>query len=75
MCGILSVSGATAPSGPGSPNSRGFQITHNDVPQSVGLLWTSDQLVGETHNTHNRQISMLDSNPQSQQASDRRPTP
>jgi len=23
----------------------GFEITHNDVPQSVGLLWTSDQLV------------------------------
>jgi hypothetical protein len=27
---------------------RGFLITHNDVPQSVGLLWTSDQLVAET---------------------------
>jgi len=25
----------------------GFQITHNDTPQSVGLLWTSDQLVAE----------------------------
>jgi hypothetical protein len=24
-----------------------FVITHNDVPQSVGLLWTSDQLVAE----------------------------
>jgi len=23
-------------------------ITHNDAPQSVGLLWTSDQLVVET---------------------------
>jgi len=22
--------------------------THNDAPQSVGLLWTSDQLVAET---------------------------
>jgi hypothetical protein len=28
--------------------SRGFLITHNDVPQSVGLLWTSDQSVTET---------------------------
>jgi hypothetical protein len=28
--------------------SRGFVITHNDAPQSVGLLWTSDQLVVET---------------------------
>jgi hypothetical protein len=27
---------------------RGFLITHNDAPQSVGLLWTSDQLVAET---------------------------
>ena len=42
---------------------RGFLITHNDAPQSVGLLWTSDQSVAEispctTHNTHNRQTSM-----------------
>jgi hypothetical protein len=28
--------------------TRGFLITHNDAPQSVGLLWTSDQLVAET---------------------------
>ena len=34
--------GVAAPSGPGSPHSRGFYITHNDAPQSVGLLWTSD---------------------------------
>jgi hypothetical protein len=27
---------------------RGFLITHNDAPQSVGVLWTSDQLVAET---------------------------
>ena len=26
----------------------GFLITHNDTPQSVGLLWTSDQPVAET---------------------------
>jgi hypothetical protein len=25
-----------------------FQITHNDAAQSVGLFWTSDQLVTET---------------------------
>jgi hypothetical protein len=25
-----------------------FEITHNDAPQSVGLLWTSDQLVAKT---------------------------
>ena len=26
----------------------GFYITLSDVPQSVGLLWTSGQLVAET---------------------------
>ena len=26
----------------------GFYITHNDTPQSAGLLWTGDQLVAET---------------------------
>jgi len=43
--------------------------TH-DAPQSVGLLWTSDQLVAET----STQISMTrwDSNPRSQQVSGRR---
>jgi hypothetical protein len=30
------------------PRPRGFSIIHNDAPQSVGLLWTSDQLVAET---------------------------
>jgi len=25
-----------------------FLITHSDAAQSVGLLWTSDQLVAET---------------------------
>jgi hypothetical protein len=27
---------------------QGFLITHNNAPQSVGLLWTSDQSVAET---------------------------
>jgi hypothetical protein len=40
--------------------SRCFLITHNDAPQSVGLLWTSDQLVAENstwqHTTHTRNI-------------------
>jgi hypothetical protein len=30
------------------PHSRGSEITHKEAPQSVGLLWTSDQLVAET---------------------------
>ena len=25
-----------------------LDLTHNDATQSVGLLWTSDQLVAET---------------------------
>jgi hypothetical protein len=28
--------------------SQGFLITHNYTPQSVALVWTSDQLVAET---------------------------
>jgi len=36
---------------------------HSDTPHTVGLHWTSDQLVAETststtHNTHKRQASM-----------------
>jgi hypothetical protein len=30
------------------PPSGGSEITHKDTPQSVGLLWTSDQPVAET---------------------------
>jgi hypothetical protein len=38
-------------------------ITQSDAPQSVGLLWTSDQSVRRdlyltTHNIHNRQTFM-----------------
>jgi hypothetical protein len=40
--------GAAAQRGSWPPHSRGFLITHNDAPQSVELLWTSDQLVAET---------------------------
>jgi hypothetical protein len=41
-------SGSAAQRGLWPPRSRGLVITHNDAPQSVGLLWTSDQLVAET---------------------------
>jgi len=34
--------GAQRPQGPGPPHSRGFYFTHNDTPQSLGLLWASD---------------------------------
>ena len=55
--------------------------TH-DVPQSVGLLWTSDQLVAETSawqhttlKTDRHPCPRWDSSPQYHQASGRRPTP
>ena len=35
-------------SGSRPPHNRGFMITNNDAPQSVGLLWTSDQPEVET---------------------------
>jgi hypothetical protein len=56
--------------------------SHSDTPQFVGLLWTSSQPVAETstwqHTTLSRDrhpCPRRDSNPQSQQASGRRPTP
>jgi hypothetical protein len=30
-------------------------MTHNDSPQSVGILWMSDQLVAETSDTQHSQ--------------------
>jgi hypothetical protein len=55
---------------------------HSDTPHSVGLLWTSDRLVAETttwqHTTLTRDRPprrRRDSNPQSQQVSERRATP
>jgi len=73
---VFFVSGATAPNGTGPPHSRGFWITHNNATQSVGLLWTSDQLVAETSTwqhttltTDKHPWTRWDSNPQSLQAS------
>ena len=74
--------GAAAQRGPWPPHSWGFLITHNDASQSVWLLWTSDQLVAETSawqhttlTTDKHPCPRWDSNPRSQQASGRRPTP
>ena len=42
--------GATAPQGErASSFTRFLEHTHKDSPQSVGLLWTSDQLVAKTY--------------------------
>ena len=66
------------PSGPWPPHSRGFYITHNDTQQSVGLLWTGDQLVSQTSTWQHTTLTTdkhpcfrWDSNPQSLQASGR----
>jgi hypothetical protein len=45
---IIIFSGSAAQRGLWPPRSRGFVITHNDMPQSVELLWTSDDFVAET---------------------------
>ena len=62
--------------------SRFLDHTHNDTPQSVGLLWTSYQSVAETSTwqyttltTDKHPCLRWDSDPRSQQASGRRPTP
>ena len=76
------VGGGRRPlSGPGPPHLQSFYIIHNDAPQSVGLLWTSDQLVAQTSTwqhttliTDRHPCQRWDSNPQSQQTSGRRPT-
>ena len=55
--------------------------SHSGTLQSVGILWTSDQHVAETSTwqykilTTERHDARWDSNPQSQLASGRRPTP
>ena len=74
--------GAATQRGSWPRHSWGFYITHNDAPQSVGLLWTSDQLVAETSTWQHTTLTTdkhpclrWDSNPQSQQESGRRPTP
>jgi hypothetical protein len=72
---LFIFSGSAAQCGLWPPHSRGFLITH-DAPQSVGLLWTSDQLVTETstwqnttHTTDKHPSPQWDSNPWSQQES------
>ena len=78
---LIFLFGATARSWPWPPHSQGFQITHN-APHSVWLLWTIDQPVAETSTwqhttltTDRHPCPRWDSNPQSQQASGRKPTP
>ena len=65
-----------------SSSFTGFLDHTHDAPQSVRLLWTSDQLVAETSTWQHTTLTpdkhpcpRSDSNPQSQQASGHRPTP
>jgi hypothetical protein len=44
---IIVISGTSAQRGLWPPRPRGFLITQNDAQQSIGVLWTSDQLVAE----------------------------
>jgi hypothetical protein len=45
---IIIFSGSAAQRGIWPPRPPGLLTTHNDAPQSIGLFWTSDQLVAET---------------------------
>jgi len=73
--------GATTANGPGPPHFWGFTITfrHTTLGRTPLDEWPARHrgLYLTTHNTHKRQTSMprRDSNPQSQQASGRKPTP
>jgi len=71
--------GTTAPVGQGLL-IIGDSRSHSDTPHSVGLSWTSDQPDTENFAWQHRTLTRhpcprQDSNTQSQQASDRRPTP
>jgi hypothetical protein len=44
---IIIISGSAAQRGLWPSRSRGLLITHNDAPQLVVLLWTSDQPVAD----------------------------
>jgi hypothetical protein len=48
MCFFSFSHGAAAQRGLWPPHSRGFRDHTHEPPQSVGLLWTSDQSVAET---------------------------
>jgi hypothetical protein len=64
-----------------APHYRGLTITLRHTPHSVGPLWTSDQptqrpLPDDTQHLQETDIHAVGgSNPQSQKANDRRPTP
>jgi hypothetical protein len=78
-----SANGTTSLGGTWPPLfSRLHDHTHLDTPNSVGLLWTSDQPDAETSTRQHKTLTrdrhpcpQRDSKPQSQKANVRRPTP
>jgi hypothetical protein len=48
LFGMYFSCGAATQREPWPPHYSGFYMTHSNIPQSAGLLWTSDQLVAET---------------------------
>jgi len=61
------------PAGQGPPIIEASR-SHSDISQSVGLLWKTDRPIAETCTWQHTVLPRRDSNPQSQQASGRRPT-
>ena len=81
ICLFVCSFGVTAPLPPGGLLMHEVSRSHTNAPQSVGLLWTSDQPVAETSTWQHTTLTLdkypcpqWDSNPQSEQASGRRPT-
>jgi hypothetical protein len=68
-------SGSAAQRGVWPPRSRGFVITHNDAPRSVGLLAQTSTWQHTTQTRNKHPCPWWDSNPWSKQTSSRRPTP
>jgi hypothetical protein len=57
-CRLFFSNIATAPSGPGTPNYRGFTITLRHTQDSSGRVISPTQRPLTTHNTHNTQTSI-----------------
>jgi len=50
--------GVTTPSVTGPPHYRGFMITYNYAPQSVGILSTKDQLLAEISTWQHKKLTI-----------------
>ena len=59
MSKTLFSCGAAGQRGPCPPHSWGFCITRNDTPQSVGLIWASDQRPLPDNTQHSQQTTYM----------------